>query len=144
MKNRVYEITRYLMTGGASTLSYLLVSNVADILGAPFVLSTFAGWLAAVAVAYTGHMRFTYRVAAQHQIMGPRYVINALFNLAFSEIITYIVIVVLERAYWEASAVIILTLPLFSYPMGKYWVFKNSPNTAEQTNLLIIKGRSIR
>ena len=131
MRSTFFELVRYGMTGGISSLAYFLVSNLTNWMGLPAWASAFCGWLCAVVVAYLGHMHFTYRVAAEHKRMSPRYLVNALFNLAYTEFMTYFVLGVLLRPYWQSSLAVIVTLPFFSYPMGKFWAFKSSTQDAD-------------
>lgn len=122
-----WELLRYLVMGGIGALSYLLFSNFYNWLGVPTHLSPFYAWLSGLVIVYFGHMKFTYRVKAQHKQMVFRFLIMQSYNLAMSTFSTVAVRDWMEFPYFIASIVALATTVPVLYVLGKYWVYHTGP-----------------
>ncbi len=123
-KKNFWELLRYLIMGGIGALSYLLFSNLYNWLGAPTYLSPLYAWLSGLIIVYFGHMKFTYKVKAQHKQMAFRFLVMQSYNLGMSTISTVIVRDWLQMPYFIASVAALATTVPVLYILGKYWVYQ--------------------
>ena len=119
-----WELLRFLVMGGIGALSYLLFSNLYDWLGVPTHLSPLYAWLSGLLIVYFGHMKFTYRVKAQHKRMVFRFLVMQSYNLAMSTFSTIVVRDWLGLPYFVASVVALATTVPVLYVLGKFWVYQ--------------------
>ena len=120
-----WELLRYLIMGGVGALSYLFFSNLYNWIGAPTSLSPLYAWLSGLLLVYFGHMKFTYRVKAQHQQMVFRFLVMQSYNLGMSTFSTIVVRDWLALPYFLASiAALVTTVPVL-FVLGKYWVYQS-------------------
>lgn len=118
--------------GGIGALSYLLFSNLYDWLGAPTYLSPFYAWASGLAIVYFGHLKFTYRVKANHKRMVFRFLVMQSYNLGMSTGSTVVVRDWLHFPYFVASVVALATTVPVLYVLGKYWVYQSNNSEASQ------------
>jgi putative flippase GtrA len=122
----LFEILRFVIMGSIGALSYLFFSNLYDFLGAPTYLSPLYAWLSGLTIVYFGHMKFTYRVVAQHKTMFVRFLIIQLYNLIMSTFCTVAIHDWLNYSYFIASiAALVFTVPIL-YLAGKFWVYQTT------------------
>jgi len=119
-----WELFRFVIMGGIGVLSYLFFSNLYNWLGVPTHLSPFYAWLSGLIIVYFGHMKFTYRVKAQHKRMVVRFLVMQSYNLAMSTFSTIVVKEWLHFPYFVASVVALATTVPVLYILGKYWVYQ--------------------
>lgn len=119
-----WGFARYCLTGCTSLATFVGTSNALYFLKIHPTISTFLGWVASALVAYFGHIHFSYRVQANHKKMGIRYI--ALLGINFIQIssMTYILYELLGVDYSLTSLIVGLSVSLVSYPLGKFWAFK--------------------
>ena len=121
-----WELLRYLIMGGIGALSYLFFSNLYNWLGVQTHLSPFYAWLSGLLIVYFGHMKFTYRVKAQHKQMVFRFLVMQSYNLGMSTFSTIVVRDWLHLPYFVASVVALATTVPVLFMLGKYWVYQQS------------------
>jgi putative flippase GtrA len=124
-KKNCWELIRFLFMGGIGVLSYLFFSNFYNWVGAETYLSPFYAWLSGLLIVYFGHMKFTYRVKAQHKRMVFRFLVMQSYNLGMSTCSTIIVRDWLNFPYFVASVVALATTVPILYMLGKYWVYES-------------------
>ena len=122
----IWELIRYLLMGGVGALSYLLFSNLYNWLGVPTYLSPFYAWVFGLVIVYFGHMKFTYRVKAQHRRMIFRFLVMQSYNLGMSTFSTIVVRDWLHLPYFMASIAALSTTVPILFVLGKYWVYKSN------------------
>ena len=121
----LFELIRFILMGSVGALSYLLFSNLYDFFGAPTFLSPFYAWLSGLIIVYFGHMKFTYKVVANHRKMAWKFLIVQMYNLVMSTFSTIVVHDWLNLSYFIASVIALMcTVPVL-YIAGKYWVYKS-------------------
>ena len=111
--------------GGIGALSYLFFSNLYNLLGVPTHLSPFYAWASGLIIVYFGHMKFTYRVKAQHKQMVFRFLVMQSYNLVMSTCSTIVVREWLHFSYFVASIVALATTVPVLYVLGRYWVYQS-------------------
>ncbi len=124
MIRSVFEFIRYGITGILSLLAYLLFSNLLHVFDCPIWLATIIAWIISVLVSYFGHIHFSYKVTAKHKTMSYRFMLMLAFHFLQTAGITYILSETFELPYLTTTIVTVLLTPITTYPIGKYWVFK--------------------
>ena len=84
--------------------------------------ATLLGSLASFLFGYFAQMRLAFRAYPNHSTMLPRYLIVLALIAIYAQIITYLG-AFFTLSYYLISAFIALSVPLFSYPLQKLWVF---------------------
>jgi len=128
-----WELLRFLVMGGIGALSYLFFSNLYDWLGVPTHLSPLFAWLSGLLIVYFGHMKFTYRVKAQHKRMVFRFLVMQSYNLVMSTASTIVVRDWLKLPYFVASVTALATTVPVLYVLGKYWVYRHDEEVLGST-----------
>ncbi len=120
------ELIRYGLVGLLSAATYWGGSNVLDRFNTPSYLSASLGWLASVLVSYFGHIFFTYRVKAEHHHRSWKFLVLSGINLSVTVGCTYLFHDAIGLSYRLSSGIITVIIPMISYPIGKFWVFKRA------------------
>ncbi|UWQ03851.1 GtrA family protein [Aliiroseovarius crassostreae] len=118
------RLVPFVLVGGVGTathfLTALLLANLTTLSG---ILSNFGGFSAAVLISYFGHARLTFRTELDHQFHFPRFVIAAGCGLILSTALTWITYDQLGRPFWQAMALVAVTVPVLTYLLLAGWVF---------------------
>ena len=86
------------------------------------ILATLLGSLASFIFGYFAQMRLAFRAYPNHSTMLPRYLALLALIAIYAQVITYLG-AFFTLSYYLISAFIALSVPLFSYPLQKLWVF---------------------
>ena len=124
-----WGFVRYCLSGGASLVVYVGISNALFYAGLNPTASLLCAWTGAALVAYFGHIHFSYRVQADHRAMSIRFAVLLGFNFLLTTVMTYVLYGLLGVDYTVTSVVVSASTPLVTYPIGKYWVFKEASRT---------------
>jgi putative flippase GtrA len=81
-------------------------------------------FLSAVGVSYGMNYRWTFAADGPHQVMLPRFILVAGFGLGLNMLITWLVVDVGHHWYGYALAAIIVIVPLLTFALSKWWVFR--------------------
>ena len=117
-------LIRFAISGGLATLTHItvFVLLVEWLLMRPLYASVPA-FLAAVGVSYGMNYRWTFDAQGPHQVMLPRFVLVALAGLGLNMLITWLVVDVGHYWYGYALAAIVVSVPLVTFSLSKWWVF---------------------
>ena len=117
-------LIRFAISGGLATLTHIavFVLLVEWLLMRPLYASVPA-FLAAVGVSYGMNYRWTFDAQGPHQVMLPRFVLVALAGLGLNMLITWLVVDVGHYWYGYALAAIVVSVPLMTFSLSKWWVF---------------------
>ncbi|MFP4039371.1 MAG: GtrA family protein [Desulfosudaceae bacterium] len=119
------------MIGGAAALAYLAGSVFLDWLGVPSWASVTFGRACSIMVAYFGQLHFVFRVSADHRRRSWRFGVSRVINWLVSLLITYGLHDLAGFAYWVAAVAVVAATPAVSWPISRYWVFKEEGATEE-------------
>ncbi|MDC0335298.1 GtrA family protein [Pseudodesulfovibrio sp.] len=120
---------RYCLTGCASLLTFVGVSNAFYSVGMHPTASTILAWTASALVAYFGHIHFSYRVQADHRRMLFRFMVLLGIDFLRTTGMTYLLYDLFKASYFLTTIIVGITAPLVSYPISKFWVFKEKTKT---------------
>ena len=112
---------RYVFVGSVATAIFYALANVCKLF-CPALLATFLGNLVSFIFGYLAQMRFTFQTNTKHKTMLPRYIALLLIIFLYGQIITHLG-EFYNFSYYFTSGIIALSVPLFSYPLQKFWVF---------------------
>ncbi len=120
------QVLRFAMVGAAATCAHYVVAMLCalhiNLYGANLL-----GYLAAVAISYFGHQRFSFRVPPRdisHQRQLPRFVAGSLGGLALSYLLLAITGDLLGAPNWLSLAVAVSLVPVYTFVFNKLWVFR--------------------
>ena len=113
-------LVRYIIVGCLATAIFYLVANIFALFSGAYI-ATFAGNLASFVFGYFAQMKCVFGVQARHSTMLPRYIVLLCLIFAYGQIITFFG---KNFSYEIVSLCIALSVPAFSYPLQKFWVFK--------------------
>ena len=85
-------------------------------------MATLLGSLASFLFGYFAQMRLAFRAYPSHSTMLPRYLALLALIAIYAQAIAYLG-AFFTLSYYLVSAFIALSVPLFSYPLQKLWVF---------------------
>lgn len=88
-------------------------------------IANICGYLCAVLVSLYGHSIFTYKKKV-NVVVAQRFAIVSLSTLACSEVILYILQSALQINHRISLAIIVISIPVVSFFMNKFWVYSNS------------------
>ena len=122
------QMARFALVGLAATCAHYLVAIVAvqniNVYGA-----NLAGYLAAVAISYFGHQRYSFQLSARditHRSQFPKFILASLGGLVLS----YLVLVIMEDGlgapHWLSLAAAVCLVPIYTFVVSKLCVFRVS------------------
>lgn len=113
-------LTRYILVGCLATAIFYVVANALALFCGTYI-ATFMGNLTSFVFGYFAQMKFAFGVQAKHSVMLPRYIALLCLIFVYGQIVTFFG---QSFSYVLVSLCIALSVPLFSYPLQKFWVFR--------------------
>jgi putative flippase GtrA len=117
------EGLRFGLVGIGATLTYLAISLAAQWLWGRPLLSSSLGYVASVGVSYFGHGTFTFRTGRAHLTTGPRFLGMSLAVFGLTNLIVLAVTGPLGQPFTVAAAMVVVSIPLFTWVLARLWVF---------------------
>jgi putative flippase GtrA len=117
------EGLRFGLVGIGATLTYLAISLAAQWLWGRPLLSSSLGYFASVGVSYFGHGTFTFRTGRPHLTAGPRFLGMSLAVFGLTNLIVLAVTGPLGQPFVVAAAMVVISIPLFTWALSRLWVF---------------------
>lgn len=94
----------------------------------PFVAHAF-GFFGGLFTAYTGHYYYSFKDTQKHSSRFPKFVITALVSLVLHQSGVYVMVNRFEFDYsFQALPILLVSVPLVSFLMSKFWVFADQEN----------------
>lgn len=120
-------LLRFVIVGGLSTLTYLLVSiGLVKAAGARPSIASILAILCGFVVSYVGHHQFTFRMTGRHAVHLPRFgAMQATIFFVLGSLSTFI----LEHHLADptlTSLGIAAVWPPISFVVSRLWVFKHA------------------
>ncbi len=125
------ELARFGVVGALATAVHYTVALSANAYVVALVANVL-GYLAALSVSYVGHQRWTFRLAAEaidHRRQLPRFAVTSLSALALSQgaVAATQFIGVADAGALAAGVVVV---PVWTFLLGRFWVFARVPDDA--------------
>ncbi len=120
------KLVRFGVVGVAASITYYLAS-IALLSYSNVFLAGIGGFAVGVLVSYFGHKHITFRVSDntptdRHSFI--RFAFTALAALAYSQVVLYATSVYLNVPDWIALAIVVVTVPAFTFLLYQFWVFR--------------------
>ena len=125
MRAEALRLGRYGLVGGAATLLHGAVALLALHAGAPPLPANLAGFLSGFALAATGHVFWTFRLANDRLSAVARFFLASLAALAASSLALRGVLLIAPEAERIAILTGALIAPATSYLLARFWAFRN-------------------
>ncbi len=94
----------------------------------PLVAHAF-GFFGGLFTAYTGHYYYSFKDSQKHSKRFPKFVITALVSLLLHQSGVYILVNRFQLDYsFQALPILLVSVPLVSFLMSKFWVFADQEN----------------
>ncbi len=120
-------LARFGITGGLATAVNASVFIVCvEWLGIAPVPAVVPAFLVALSVSYGLNYRWTFAASGPHRVMLPRFFAVALNGFFLNLLITWLVVDVGGYWYGYALIVAIFTVPLVTFVLSKFWVFREA------------------
>jgi putative flippase GtrA len=120
------QMIRFALVGVVATCAHYLVAMGAvqyvNVYGA-----NLAGYLAAVAISYFGHQRFSFQLSSReisHQAQFPRFLLASLGGLILSYLVLAVMEAGLEAPHWLSLAAAVCLVPIYTFLVNKLCVFQ--------------------
>ncbi|WP_223786848.1 GtrA family protein [Marinicella meishanensis] len=123
-------MVRYGMVGVLASLIHagisLAVLAVFDI--EPF-WSHAIGFFGGLITAYLGHYHYSFKDDGAHKQRFPKFAITAGTGFALHQSGVYLLVNQLQLTYQtQALPLLMVTVPMVTFLMSKFWVFRNNPH----------------
>lgn len=122
-------MARFALVGVAATTAHYLVA-IGSVLYINVYVANFVGYLAAVAISYFGHQRFSFALSPQdvsHREQFPRFLLGSLGGLALSYLVLAIMEDGLGAPHWLSLAAAVCLVPIYTFLVNKLCVFRTPP-----------------
>ena len=120
-------LTRFAITGGLATAVHATVFVICvEWLGVDPVAAVVPAFLIALTVSYGLNYRWTFGASGPHRVMLPRFFAVALNGFLLNLLITWLVVDVLAYWYGYALIVAVFVVPLITFALSKFWVFREA------------------
>lgn len=125
-KTTLLGLIKFAITGGVTTVAHVVSGLAAHhFLGLdPFtanLVAFFVGFL----VGYFGHKTFSFNSPSKIQQSMPRFFLLTIANLVLNQTIVVIVSIWLGYPYWLSLAIMVVTVPMSTYLLSRFWVFRD-------------------
>jgi putative flippase GtrA len=130
-QTRFVQIVLFGIVGGLSTIADTLITTMSYRFTKDLALSVLLGYISSLLIGYILHKKVTFKSERMNKSSLKRYAVAA--------VVAYFVSLFIVRAFMYALRVDdafvpkILSIPfvaLFSFLMGKFWVFREEPEYA--------------
>lgn len=117
---------RFGVVGVTSTAVYFLTGLAFEYAGLPVLVGNAAAYLLGFIVSYFGHKLWSFPSAVRHSGALPRFIVVWFAGLLLNTLIIWLGIR-LGLAYIVAMCAAIAFVPLFTYFVNRFWVFRHLP-----------------
>jgi putative flippase GtrA len=120
------SLLRFGITGSLATITHAAVlSGLVELLAVPAVVASLPAFGAALLLSYGLNYHWTFRALGEHRVIFPRFTLVAVSGLLLNVLITFLVVNVFGFWYGYALAAVIFSVPLLTYLLSNYWVFRS-------------------
>ena len=120
------SLIRFGLSGAAATLTHVIVFVVlVEWFQMRPLFAAVPAFLSALSVSYGLNYRWTFSANGPHRILLPKFLLVSVTGLLLNLLITYLVVDHWQLWYGFALLAIILIIPLSTYLLSKFWVFRH-------------------
>lgn len=124
---------RYGIVGAtAAVVHFTLAYIVFEKLLFNFFLSHFIGFIFGLFTAYFGHYFYSFKDDEDHKKRFPKFLVTALVALTLHQGGVYVLVKHFQLNYSkQVLPLLILTVPVFTFLLNKFWVFSVDDETSK-------------
>ena len=124
---------RYGIVGVAASAVHFTMAYIAfEKLLINFFISHFIGFIFGLFTAYFGHYFYSFRDDENHTKRFPKFLVTALVALILHQGGVYLFVNVLGLDYTSrALPLLVITVPVFTFLLNKFWVFSALEDTSK-------------
>lgn len=134
MTGKLHEQFRQLVTFGlvgitATAVHYVTALAVSQVI--PLAYANPVGFLAAFGISYFGHLRLTFRVAAEesrHSTRMTRFFVVALLGFLAGQTMLLTLSSTGLLKEWQTLLIAVAVIPVTTFVVSRIWVFQSSPD----------------
>ena len=120
------SLLRFGITGVLATIAHALVlAGLVELLTVPAVLASVPAFGAALLLSYGLNYHWTFQALGEHRMIFPRFTLVAVSGLVLNVVITFLIVNVGGFWYGYALLAVIFSVPLLTYLLNHYWVFRS-------------------
>lgn len=118
------ELIAFGFVGGMATLTHYVGALVShEILNLELFLANLVGYLCAVGVSFIGHSKLTFQVDMNNALFR-RFCIMSVATFGLSEVLLWGLESGLQLHARIVMLIVVVTIPLISYLLNKFWVYR--------------------
>ena len=126
LRQLVAQLSRFGFVGVLATVVHVVLGlSLHNGLGMAAFWANLLAFCCALGVSFVGQTRLTFPHATADAGAFLRFVTVALTGLALNQAIVWVVTSALERPYWLALAIIVLTVPWITFALLKFWALRH-------------------
>lgn len=124
LRLEVQQVLKFSGVGVAATIAHTVVFALFMESGlVAALLANFIAYLVALAVAYAGHLFWTFQGGDSRQGALYRYLSVSFAGFLFNSVIVWLVVDYAGYAYWYAILGMVVITPSIGYVLMRQWVF---------------------
>lgn len=124
IKNNVKEVFFFGLVGVTATAThYLIALGCLKLIGINLYAANLLGYLSAVAVSFFGHSLLTFNVGVKIKFLGP-FVLVSISTFLLSEGLLWVLEENIQIAPHISLAIVVTTIPIITYLLNKFWVYR--------------------
>ena len=119
-----WRLARFSTVGAVATVVHIGVAMTAvAAAGVSPTVGAVIGFIAAFAVSYFGHFRFSFAVAGRYRDYLLKFAASSLASFLLSTMSVWLATVMLGIDYKPALVALAIIVPACNYLMNRFWVF---------------------
>ncbi|MEL6170726.1 MAG: GtrA family protein [Pseudomonadota bacterium] len=121
----ITQLARFATVGAIATFLHVLAALfVSTFLEFSPQAANATGFVTAIIFSYFGHGRLTFETELRHEHHGPKFMVTALSGFLVSSCLTQVIAVWFGAPFVFAMAVVAIAVPLSTFVLCKFWVFR--------------------
>lgn len=126
LRQLVAQLSRFGFVGIVATVIHVVLGlSLHSGLGIVPFWANLLAFCCALGVSFLGQTRLTFPHATADATAFLRFATVALTGLALNQTIVWLVTSALDRPYWLALAIIVLTVPWVTFALLKFWALRH-------------------
>ncbi|MDH3768897.1 MAG: GtrA family protein [Gammaproteobacteria bacterium] len=118
------SLIRYLLVGGALTVTYILLTiAIIELLQWPALLSSISAFALNLPISYLGHRYGTFQAEGSHRLQARRFTLAMTVSFTVSTISIVVIVNVMSKHYALALLATAVLVPMINFVVLKQWVF---------------------
>jgi putative flippase GtrA len=119
-----WRLTRFSVVGAIATVVHIGAAMIAvAVAGTNPTVGAMIGFVAAFAVSYLGHLRFTFAATGRYRHYLLKFAVSSLASFLLSTTSVWVATAILGIDYKPALIALAIIVPVCNYLVNRFWVF---------------------